>query len=85
MFILFSNWSKTWQLNVATHKYVVLSIGKIAPRKYILNDALQPTVENIKDLGVSFSNTLSFIYTQRVVNIIVLLISFLQYSQLYLH
>ena len=32
---LFSNWSKTCKLNVATHKCVILSIGKITPPKYI--------------------------------------------------
>ena len=53
---LFSNWSKTWQLNLAIHKCVVLSIGKITPLYY----SLLITVENIKDLGISFSNTLSF-------------------------
>ena len=42
-----------------SHPYS-LSIGKITPPKYIINNSLLPTVENIKDLGVPFSNTLSF-------------------------
>ena len=42
---LFFNWSETWQLNVATRKYVVLSIGKKnTPLKFILIYCLIPTV-----------------------------------------
>ena len=50
---LFSNCSKAWQLNVSTHKCVVLNtiiLSTITPPKYILNDYLLPIVENIKDL-----------------------------------
>ena len=57
---LFAKWSDTWQLNLAPHKCVVLTLGKISPPIYILNDNHLPIVDHITDLGISFNNLLSF-------------------------
>ena len=55
---MFAKWSDTWQLNLAPHKYVVLTLGNISPPIYILNDNL--IVDHITDRSISFNNLLSF-------------------------
>ena len=44
---IFQSWSNTWQLNVATNKCAVMTIGKICPASFSIDNSLLPNVINI--------------------------------------
>ena len=57
---LFSQWVNKWQLNISLSKCAVMTLGKVTPSKYFINNIQLENVTFYKDLGIIFENNLLF-------------------------
>ena len=67
----FHRWCSEWQLSVSADKSFVIRIGKRQPflDQYIMDSTVLPVVTYIKDLGVTFVDSLSFsLHCSNIVN-----------------
>ena len=56
-----SNWMKIWELELAPKKCVVMQVRNMFPAHvYNLNGHTLPIQSNFKDLGITFSDNMSF-------------------------
>ena len=57
---LFSQWANKWQLNISLSKCAVMTLGKVTPSTYFINNIQLENVTFYKDLGIIFLNNLLF-------------------------
>ena len=57
---LFSQWVNKWQLNISLSKCAVMTLVKVTPPKYFINNIQLENVTFYKDLGIIFENNLLF-------------------------
>ena len=56
-----AEWADTWQLTIAFHKCYVMHLGHSNPKTtYGIGGVDFPSVDSVKDLGVTFSSSLKF-------------------------
>ena len=56
----FSQWANKWQLNISLSRCAVMTLGKVTPSKYFINNIQLEHVTFYKDLGIIFENNLLF-------------------------
>ena len=57
---LFSQWVNKWQLNISLSKCAVMTLGKVTPSKYFINNIQLENDTFYKDLGIIYENNLLF-------------------------
>ena len=57
---LFSQWANKWQLNISLSKCAVMTLGKVTPSKYFINNIQLENVTFYKYLGIIFENNILF-------------------------
>ena len=57
---LFAQWANKWQLNFSLSKCSVMTLGKVTPSKYFINNIQLVNVTFYKDLEIIFENNLLF-------------------------
>ena len=57
---LFSQWANKWQLNISLSKCAVMTLGKVTPSKYVINNIQLENVNFYKYLGIIFENNILF-------------------------